>query len=85
MRQCTYIHIFSCYLKAKRVEAGVGPAANWSVSLNLHGVQQVLVTETGRPADLNLSLLNTAGTRVMELETEGGSRKLSVLRPLLSY
>lgn len=67
--------IWLCYLKAEWVEAGVCPAANWSVSLNLHGIQQVLVTETGGPADLELSLLNTAGTRVMELETEGGNRK----------
>lgn len=52
------------------VEAGVCPAANWAVSLNLHGVQQVLVTETGRPADLKLSLPNTTGTGVVELERE---------------
>lgn len=63
-----YIFIYChCYLKAEWVEAGIRLAANWSVSLNLHGIEQVLVTETGRPADLELSLLNTAGTRVMEL------------------
>lgn len=84
------VHILSCYLKAKWVEAGVRPAANWSVSLNLHGIQQVFITETGRPADLELSLPNTAGTKVMELETERGNRKkkhrqLSVLCSLLAY
>lgn len=91
MHKRVYVHMLSCYLKAERVEAGVRPAANWSVSLNLHGIQQVLVTETGRPADLELSLPNTAGTRVMQLETERGNRQkkenreLSVLCSLLSY
>lgn len=75
MHQCVYVHILSCYLKAERVEAGVRPAANWAVSLNLHSIQQVLVTETRRPADLELSLSNTAGTGVMELETKRGNRK----------
>lgn len=85
MHKVVYVHILSCYLKAKWVEAGVRPAANWAVSLNLHGIQQVLVTETGRPADLELSLTNTAGTRVMELETKKKNRELSVLCSLLSY
>lgn len=91
MLKRVYVHILSCYLKAEWVEAGVRPAANWTVSLNLHGIQQVLVTETGRPADLELSLPNTAGTRVMQLEKERGNRKekkprkLSVLCSLLSY
>lgn len=67
--------MLSCYLKAERVECGVRPAANWPFSLNLHGIQQVLVTETGGPADLELGLLNTAGTRVMELEAQRGNRK----------
>lgn len=58
------------YLKAKWVEAGFCTAANRSVSSDLHCIQQVLVTETGRPADLELSLLNTAGTKVMELERD---------------
>lgn len=58
------------YLKVERVEAGVRPAANWPFTLNLHGIQQVLITETGGPADLELGLLNTAGTRVVELQTE---------------
>ena len=67
--------ILSWYLKAEWVKAGVRPAANWSVSLNLHGIQQVLVTEAGGPADLELRLLNAAGARVMELETKTGNRE----------
>lgn len=31
--------------------------------------------ETGRPANLELSLANTAGTRVVQLETETGQEK----------
>lgn len=85
MHKRVYVHKLSHYLKAKWIEAGVRPAANWSVSLNLHGIQQVLVPETGRPADLELSLPNTAGTKVMELESERGNRNLSVLCSLLSY
>lgn len=66
-RQClsTWLH----YLEAERVEAAVCLAANRAVGLNLHGVQQVLVTETGRPADLELGLLNAAGPKVMELRS----------------
>lgn len=67
--------VLSPYLKAQWVEAGVRPAANWSVSLNLHGIQQVLVTEAGGPADLELRLLNAAGARVMELETKTRNRE----------
>lgn len=63
------------YLQAQWVEAGVCPAANWAVSLNLHGIQQVHVTETGGPAHVELRLLNAAGTRVMELETEQERQK----------
>lgn len=69
------VHIYLSYLKPKWVEAGVCPAANWAISFNLHGIQQVLIMETGRPVDLKLSLPNAAGTRVMELHTERGSRK----------
>lgn len=56
------------YLEAERVEAVVCLAANRAVGLNLHGVEQVLVTETGRPANLELGLLDAAGPEVMELE-----------------
>lgn len=63
------------YLEAKWVEAVVCLAANRAVGLNLHGVQQILVTETGRPAHVKLGLLNTAGPKVMELET---GRKLRI-------
>lgn len=78
---CLSVYVFKYfYLKAVRVEAGVCPAANWSVSLNLHGIQQVLVTETRGPADLKLGLPNTAGTKVVELEEERGSRQLSVFQ-----
>lgn len=63
------------YLQAQWVEAGVCPAANWAVGLNLHGIQQVHVTETGGPAHVELRLLNAAGTRVMELETEQERQK----------
>lgn len=56
------------YLEAERVEAVVCLAANRAVGLNLHGVEQVLVAETGRPANLELGLLNAAGPKVMELE-----------------
>lgn len=38
------------YLQVQRVKAGVRPAANWAVSLNLHGIEQVHVTEAGGPA-----------------------------------
>lgn len=62
--------MLSGYLQPKWVQAGVCPAANWAVSLNLHGIQQVLITETGRPADLELCLANTAGTVVVKLENE---------------
>lgn len=79
-----YTCMCSCYLKAKWVEAGVRPAANWSVSLNLHGIQQVLLTETGRPADLQLSLLNAAGTEVMELSKEGARGDSKVVRVVVS-
>lgn len=76
---CIYLYLCLCYLKAKWVEAGVCLAANWSVSLNLHGIQQVLVTEAGGPADLELSSLNTTGTSVMELETVGGERQKGIV------
>lgn len=56
------------YLQAERVEAVVCLAANRPVRLNLHGVEQVLVAETGRPAHLELGLLDAAGPEVMELE-----------------
>lgn len=56
------------YLEAERVEAVVCLAANRAVGLNLHGVEQVLITETGGPANLELGLLNAAGPKVMELE-----------------
>lgn len=62
--------VLSSYLQPKWVQAGVCPAANWAVSLNLHGIQQVLITETGRPADLKLCFTNTAGTVVVKLENE---------------
>lgn len=62
------------------VKAGVCPAANWTIRLNLHGIQQVLVTETGRPADLNLSCPDPAGTRVVELEKERGGSKNRAVR-----
>lgn len=78
-QMCTCLYLCLCYLKAKWVEAGVCLAANWSVSLNLHGIQQVLVAEAGRPADLELSSLNTAGTSVMELESVGGERKKGIV------
>lgn len=74
-QMCTCLYLCLCYLKAKWVEAGVCLAANWAVSLNLHGIQQVLVAEAGGPADLELSCLNTAGTSIMELETVGGEGK----------
>lgn len=57
------------YLEAERVEAVVCLAANWPIGLNLHGIQQVLVTETGGPAHLELGVLNAAGPKVMDLET----------------
>lgn len=60
--------VWLCYLEVERVEAVVCLAANRAVGLNLHGVEQVLVTETGRPANLELGLLNAAGPKVMELE-----------------
>lgn len=88
MHKLVYVYTMLCYLKAKWVEAGVRPAANWSVSFDLHGIQQVLVTETGRPADLKLRVLNTAGTRVMELETKKEQKKhteMSALSFLMSY
>lgn len=71
---CGY-SMWLCYLEAKRVEAVVCLAANWAVSLNLYGVQQVVVTETGRPAHVKLGLLNAAGPKVMELEM---GRKLRI-------
>lgn len=58
------------YLEAQRVEAAVCLAANRAVGLNLHGVQQVLLAEAGRPAHVKLGLLNAAGPKVMELETK---------------
>lgn len=64
------------YLEAKRVETVVCLAANRAVGLNLHGIQQVLVTKTGWPAHVKLGLLNAAGPKVMELETR---RKLRIL------
>lgn len=63
------------YLEAKRVETVVCLAANRAVGLNLHGIQQVLVTKTGWPAHVKLGLLNAAGPKVMELETR---RKLRI-------
>lgn len=66
-RQC--LSTWLRYLEAERVEAAVCLAANGAVGLNLHGVQQVLVTETGRPANLELGLLNAAGPKVMELQS----------------
>ena len=63
------------YLEVKRVEAVVCPAANRAVALNLHGVQQVVVTETGWPAHVKLGLLNAAGPKVMDLEIR---RKLQI-------
>lgn len=57
------------YLEAERVEAAVCLAANGAVGLNLHGVEQATVTETGRPAHVKLGLLNAAGPKVMELES----------------
>lgn len=57
------------HLEAERVEAAVCLAANRAVGLNLHGVQQVLLAEVGRPAHAKLRLLDAAGPKVVELET----------------
>lgn len=70
------------YLEPKRVEAGVCLAANRAIGLNFHSVQQVVVTETGRPANVKLCLLDAAGPKVMELEMR---RKLRISWCLLFY
>lgn len=70
------------YLEAERVEAAVCLAANRAVGLNLHGVQQVLLTEVGRPAHVQLGLPNAAGPKVVELETR---RKSGISSCLLFY
>lgn len=79
---CVGYSMWLRYLEAKRVEAAVCLAANRAVGLNLHGVQQVLLTEMGRPAHVKLGLLNAAGPKVMELETR---RKVGniVMSPVL--
>lgn len=58
-----------------RVKAAVCPAAHWSVSFNLHGIQQVLITEARRPANVKLSLPDAAGTGVMELRVRARRQK----------
>lgn len=81
-RQCLRCVVSVRYLEAERVEADVCLAANRPVGLNLHGVEQVLLTETGRPAHLEPGLLNAAGPKVVELEM---SRKEQTWRCLVFY
>lgn len=74
-----------CYLEAERVEAAVCLAANGAVGVNLHGVQQVLLAEVGRPAHVKLRLLNAAGPKVMELETRRRRRRKSGMSSCLLF
>lgn len=77
--------VLTGYLKAEGVEAGVCPAAHWAIRFNLHGIEQVLVMETRRPADLKLGLPNAAGTRVMQLRKKNNTLMTVRFSSLLSY
>ena len=64
----------STYLQTQGVQTAVGFTTDWSICFYLHGIKQVFVTETGRPANLELRLPNTTGTRIVELGGRGRER-----------